>query len=148
MYSHCKVLLGVAPRGVITFVSKAWDGQTSDMQITNHSGFLELLEPGDVVIGDKGFPQIDAKYGVTVVRPPQSNSMKFTKEQMDETNRIARVRIHIERVIGRLKQFEILQHRIPVSLFSYMDSIIRLCCVLTNYSPQTIQTNEDDEKEK
>ncbi len=43
-----KVLIGIAPYGVITFVSKLFTGSISDEEITRQSGILRLREPGDV----------------------------------------------------------------------------------------------------
>ena len=53
-----KCLIAVAPSGFITFVSKGFGGRTSDGIVTNSSGFLNLIEPGDEIMADKGFPQI------------------------------------------------------------------------------------------
>ncbi|KAH7961198.1 hypothetical protein HPB52_005395 [Rhipicephalus sanguineus] len=44
----------------MTFVSEAYGGRTSDTHITIESGFLNRIEPGDVVVADKGFPGIKA----------------------------------------------------------------------------------------
>lgn len=49
-YKHkntLKELIGVAPNGVITFVSKLYPGSTSNKKIVSHCGILSLLEPGD-----------------------------------------------------------------------------------------------------
>lgn len=53
-----KILVGCTPSGFISFVSKSLGGRTTDAQITNMSGFLNLLEPGDLVLADKGFSEI------------------------------------------------------------------------------------------
>jgi hypothetical protein len=41
--------------GVITHVSDLWSGSISDKQITKSSGLIDKCEPGDAIMGDKGF---------------------------------------------------------------------------------------------
>lgn len=57
-YKHSntfKILIGVAPNGMVTFVSRLWGGNVSDRHICQHDGFLPKLSLGDVVMADKGF---------------------------------------------------------------------------------------------
>ena len=59
---------------------------------------------------------------------------------MNETYKIASVRIHVERVIQRMKIFEILNRRITVDLFSYIDAIVHVIGVITNLSTPVLKT--------
>ena len=51
-----KVLVGIAPNGAISFLSKCYGGRMSDRQIVRESSFLDLIDPGDVILADRGFP--------------------------------------------------------------------------------------------
>jgi hypothetical protein len=44
--------VGISPRGSISFVSKVWGGRASDRHITLNSGFIDLIDHGDVRIMD------------------------------------------------------------------------------------------------
>lgn len=62
-YKHhntIKFLIGIAPQGYVIYISKAWGGRTSDKQITEESGILNNLIPGDVVLADRGFTVEDS----------------------------------------------------------------------------------------
>ena len=60
-YSHykhhntLKALVGVAPNGVLTYVSKLYPGSTSDKEIVRHCKVLDKMLPSDVVLADTGF---------------------------------------------------------------------------------------------
>lgn len=56
-YKHhhtIKYLIGITPQGSICFISEAYGERTSDKFIVEDSGFLNNLQPGDVVVADRG----------------------------------------------------------------------------------------------
>lgn len=130
-----KVLVAVTPNGMICFLSKCYGGRASDSFITNDSGFLNKLEPGDVVLADKGFPSIkthcETNSNSILVMPPILHNGRFTEHEVIETYSVASVRIHIERVFARLKTYGIL-NKITMDLMPSIDNIMHICCVLTN----------------
>ncbi|KAG5865771.1 hypothetical protein JTB14_004148 [Gonioctena quinquepunctata] len=50
-----KGLIGVAPNGVITYISGLYPGSTSDKKIVQHCGILDQLAAGDLILADKDF---------------------------------------------------------------------------------------------
>lgn len=156
-YSHykkgftAKVLIGITPGGFISFKSLAAGGRKSDSQITIESGLVDLLEEGDTVLADKGFPEIkttldNAGKKVILVMPPfLEKKTKFSKEETQETYTVAKVRIHVERIMQRLRTYQIL-NKIPEHLFDHIDDIIHICCVLVNLQPPIFaDKNRDNE---
>lgn len=147
MYSHykggytIKILIAITPNGMVSFLSKSYGGRSSDSYITNDSGFLEKLEPGDQVLADKGFPGIRTGvegHNSILVMPPVLHNGRFTEEEVLNTYNVASVRIHIERLFARLKTFNILR-KITTDLFQYIDNILLICCVLVNLSSSIIK---------
>ena len=49
------MLLGITPQGTISFVSECWDGCVSDKHLTEKSGLLQKLLPGNIVLADHRF---------------------------------------------------------------------------------------------
>ena len=58
-----KILVGIAPNGAITYISDCLERSISDVEIVKRSGFLDLLESGDMVMADRGFTIRDILYG-------------------------------------------------------------------------------------
>ena len=54
-YTTIKILICIAPNRVIYWVSPAYGGRTPDAYIVRDSGFLDLLEPYDQIMADRGF---------------------------------------------------------------------------------------------
>ncbi|XP_065067591.1 uncharacterized protein LOC135693131 [Rhopilema esculentum] len=103
-----KGLIGITPHGAISFVSSLYTGSISDKEITRCSGILELLEPGDAVMADKGFDVEDLlkEKGVVLNIPPfLQKQTQFKPVDVQETKTIAKLRIHVERAIRRIKEY-------------------------------------------
>lgn len=97
-YSHYKkgftgkLLVGITPSGYISFKSRVSGGRKSDSQMTIESGLIDLLEDGDVVLADKGFPDIrkcidQSGKEVLLVMPP------FLKKKMNLQRKKQKIRI-------------------------------------------------------
>ncbi|XP_071575643.1 uncharacterized protein [Temnothorax nylanderi] len=148
-YKSCftvKYLIAISPSGLITFVSKGYGGRSSDSFITNDCGFLNLIEPGDLVLADKDFPAIRTeilKRKCTLVMPPFGYNPQFTSEEVLEGYNIASVRIHVERAIQRIKLFQILHH-INIECLPYIDKIVYVACVLANNKEPLILRGEEE----
>ena len=93
-----KVLVGVTPNAQVSFISDLWGGRVSDKQITRGSGVLNLLEPGDNVMVDRGFDISDiVPNGIIVNMPPfLAGRDQMTGVETQETMSIASLRIHAE----------------------------------------------------
>ena len=151
-YSHykkhntVKFLIGITPAGVICFLSQCWGGRVSDQELTRNSGFLDKIQPGDVILADRGFLIEDE----LVLRGASLEIPAFTKGksqlpqfEVEKSRQLARIRIHVERVIGMLKsRYTLLQSRLPISLLkrdddedigiATIDKLLLVCAVLTN----------------
>ena len=115
-YKHhntVKFLIGITTQGVISFISKAWGGRTSDKHLTENCKILNNLLPGDIVMADRGFniEESVAVYCATVKIPAFTKGKRqLDSIDVEQTRHIASVRIHVELVIGNLKnKYTILQ---------------------------------------
>lgn len=131
-----KLLLGVSPCGVITFVSKLYGGRASDKEMFIQSGLINKCEVGDAIMADRGFliDEVCSKAGVKLIRPPFRNGKRrFTSEEATSTVTIARARVHIERVNQRIKAYKFLSH-IEIEFLNVIDEIVFVICGLVNLS--------------
>ena len=146
-YKHnntAKILIGILPQGVVGFVSEAWGGRVSDKYLTEHCGILKKLLPGDVVLADRGFDiaesvgSMQAKLHIPAFTKGKT---QLSAVEVEETRKIANVRIHVERVIGAVRQrYPILQSTLPIHYvmkrngedIPLLDRMVRVCCALNN----------------
>ena len=155
-YKHhntIKVLIGTTPQGVISYVSQAWGGRTSDKYLTEHCGLLSNLLPGDVILADRGF-DIAESVGM---HQAKLHIPAFTKGktqlsalEVEQTRTIVNVRIHVERVIGCVRQkYTILQSTLPIDYVTQrvgkegivIDEILIVCCALCNICDSVVTFN-------
>ncbi len=73
----------------------------SDRELTIKFGLLDLLEPGDSIMADKGFTIADLLHdrGVDLNIPPMKIGPQLSHDDLILTRRITNLRIHVERAI-------------------------------------------------
>ena len=151
-HNTVKVLIAITPTGSISFISKAWGGRVSDKEITQKCGFLDKIQYDDDVMADRGFNIADdlAVCGARLLMPAFTRGKnQLSQVEVERSRRLARVRIHVERVIGQLrKKYTILRNTLPVSLIKCpsdsdktnctIDRILTVTAALTNLSPSVV----------
>jgi len=116
-YKNCntlKVLVGGSPSGLISYVSEAYGGSTSDRQIVERSNLLDICERNDSVMADRGFnvQDIFAPKGVAVNIPAFLKGNHLRGVTIMNDRKLASKRVHIERLIGLTKGYKILRTKL------------------------------------
>ena len=152
-YKHhntIKYLIGITPQGTVSYISDGWGGRTNNKFITEHSSFLENLVPGDLIVADRGFDISDsvALYCSTLKTPAFTGGRsQLAAVEVEQTRRLANVRIHVERVIGNIrKKYSLLSSTQPVHFLvlaspespTLLDKIVHVCCALSNLCDSVI----------
>ena len=138
-----KTLITISPCGTILHVTPFVGGSTSDKEIVSDPKYLKCLSPGHCLLCDKGFLIDDIlPIGVTSIIPAFKNTDQFTQIQALRNRTIAVSRVHVERVIGKLKNWKILDY-FPPKVWPYTDQIIRACSILTNLSNPVMSEMND-----
>ncbi len=133
-----KALFGISPSGVVTFISDLMEGSISDNEITVKCGLLDKLEKGSVIMADRGWTNREtlARHGVRLITP----AFLLDQKQLDlpalvQSVSIARVRIHVERCIGRIKMWKILTRKMQLSEWKALNTVWKVCAHLVVFWP-------------
>ncbi|XP_074513971.1 uncharacterized protein LOC141781904 isoform X2 [Sebastes fasciatus] len=132
-----KYLIGVAPQGVVTFVSKGVLGNVSDKSLAEGCGFLCKLLPGDVVLASRNLDIDDS-----VAARGALFKIAVSSPLADTSSETVSVQRHVERVISMVKHryamltgpvespFTTVSER--TSNLSTFDKIVQVACALNN----------------
>lgn len=141
-YKHkntLKTMIGCTPRGLVSYVSDAYGGSTSDREIIERSDLCKsttMFEKKDVIMADRGIMVQDlfAQKDVLVNTPTMlKGKSQLEPEDVVKDRRIASKRIHVERVIGLAKRFKILTTDLSASKLRIGSRIIFICFIISNF---------------
>lgn len=134
--STVKVVVGATPGGLISYLSPAYGGSTTDRQIIERSELLKMLEPGDSIMADKGFDIEDllAAYKATLNIPTFFRKRnQISAQTLKKDRKLSSKRVHIERLIGLAKTYKILKGPLNATEIILADDIIFVCFMLCNF---------------
>ena len=151
-----KGLIGVDSRGGIMFISHLYTGGISDKEICQRSGLYDLLrkkigtgelKAGDAIMADKGFTiskELE-EIGLRLNIPPFLGKRKqMGASDVKETQLIVHHRIHVERAIGKVKGFHIVDRKFRIKQAGIVNQIWTDCCLLANFQdPLIIQGSSE-----
>ncbi|KAG5283093.1 hypothetical protein AALO_G00038220 [Alosa alosa] len=151
--NELKYLIGVAPQGVVTFVSRGSPGNVSDKCLAEGCGFLCKLLPGDVVLAshDLDIAESVAARGAQLKVTGSSGVIhgegfpEMSRAPWTTTNTITPERLsvhrHVEKVISMVKKrYAILTGPVEspftavdrASSMTTFDKIVQVACALNN----------------
>uniref|UniRef100_A0A8C8CSX5 THAP-type domain-containing protein n=1 Tax=Oncorhynchus tshawytscha TaxID=74940 RepID=A0A8C8CSX5_ONCTS len=142
-----KYMIGMAPQGVVTFVSRGSPGSVSDKSLAEGCGFLDKLLPGDVVLADKDLDigESVAAHGallkITGCDGGEGSEGSEDVSLTDISPERLSVRRHVERVVSMVKlRYSMLTGPVEVpftaaerssNIFTF-DKIVQVACALNN----------------
>ena len=131
-----KALVGVTPGGLMSCMSDACGGSTSDRQMIERGGLINKVSKGDSIMADKGFDVHDlfAPVDVTVNIPTFfRNKNRMTGQSVVRDGKISSKRVHVERIIGLAKTYKILTQPLNHTEIMLSSDIAFICFMLVNF---------------
>ncbi|CAM4362248.1 unnamed protein product [Leuciscus chuanchicus] len=117
-----------------------WPGIRQELTI--NSGFLEQLEHGDQVMADRGFlirEELLCRGASLVIPAFTKGKNQLSHKEVIDSRKTANVRIHVERAIGRMKKFRILNTTWELGLVKSADNIVTIIAALVNLLPPLVK---------
>ncbi|XP_071083949.1 uncharacterized protein [Haliotis cracherodii] len=131
-----KIVVGSTSGGLVSYVSPAYGGSTSDRQIVERSGLTVMCDPGDSIMAVKGFnvQDIFAPKDVTINMPTFfSKKNRMSGKNVMPDRKISSKRVHIERIVGLAKTFKILTEPLNSSETKLATEITTVCFMLCSF---------------
>ena len=162
-YKHhntLKVFICCSPLGAITYISKAWGGRVSDVELVRRCGFIhdKFHMPGDQLLADRGFTLKEdfatACSADLIIPAFTKGKSQLSAEEVEKSRQLASVRIHIERVIGVMRnKYAILRTTLQIPMIKSIteeqgaesvkiDRLLRTCAALVNLGESIVSKKQ------
>ena len=151
MFSHYKntqtgkALIDISPHGSGLLFSDTYPGSISDSAIAEKTGVLSWLTPKHELMADRGFAVQDccSIKGVYLNQPAPKNLDKFSHGDVSKNFNIASTRIHVERFIGCVRDWSILNTVWPMQRLDLNSSTWKTLCHIVNLTMDPIGPNPE-----
>ncbi|XP_065658111.1 uncharacterized protein LOC136082624 [Hydra vulgaris] len=129
-----KALIGIAPHGGGILFSDIYPGSISDSDLTEKSDAILFVEKDHEIMSDRGFSIQDfcATKGITLNRPKQKDSNQFFQVDVARNFDIASTCIHVERYIGRIRDWGIMNTVWPINRMDLLSSTWQMLAHIVN----------------
>ena len=129
-----KALIGITPHGSGLLFSDVYPGSITDSNLTEKAGVIEWVEQDHEIMADKGFAvqELCAIKGIYLNRPAQKNEDQFAQSDVAGNFDISATRIHVERYIGCVRDWAILNAVWPVQRMDLLSSVWQAFCHIVN----------------
>lgn len=146
-----KILVAITPAGAICYIGPAYPGRMSDVEVVRKSGLVDamrevgLSHKGFKVMADKGFNAISpllVREGIHYCAPPfkRRGEEQFTEADMDQNWEIANLRIHVERAIGAMKKWSIVDSKFHHKQLDHVEMCFHVVAALVNMMQQPFRS--------
>ena len=114
-----KYLIGITPSG----------------NVSVDSGIFDKISMGDNILADSGFTFKEqlASLGATLKFPHfTKKKSQLSGKEVDTSRQLSSVRIHVEMVIGQVKNIHMLRNIVPLTQMDLLDNIMVIVCAIIN----------------
>ena len=139
-----KALIGISAHGSGILFSDIYPGSISDSEITEKSSTLDFVEKDHEIMSDRGFSiqEYCALKGVTLNRPKRKEHDQFPESDVALNFDIAATRIHVERFIGRVHDWGILNAMWPINRMDILSFTWQMICHIVTLTMSPIGPKE------
>lgn len=139
-----KTIVGITPGGLISYIPDTHGGSASDRLLVERGNLTRICEPGDSIMCDKGFDVQDvfAPFNIAINVPTfMRKKNQLSNSEVLHDRKIARHRVHVERVIGLAKTYKILVTPLNATETVLGSHIVFVCFMLCNMRPCIVPNN-------
>ena len=101
--------------------------------------FFEKIYMGNCILADRGFTLKEELAALKITHFTKGRKQLSGKE-VDISCQLSKFRIHVERVIGQIKKFCMLQNIVPLTQIDLLDEIMEIVCAIISLNKSIVAT--------